>query len=157
MKTQFLKRKIGNPFVFKGAQFPDVVLVLTGIKEFSGIGELGNRDVTVIITAAAYSDEAAMNANISDYLRTFSFEFTRTSFTSKEFTTGGQVDVSVTNNEVNASMLNLEYQGTELAMFKYDTEYAGGKVFTNAGLQALLQMPSITEGNTLGDEWEIPQ
>lgn len=156
MQQQYLQRKSGTPFIFKGAAFPDAVLALTGIREFSGLSAFGHRDVTIIITAAAYASLEAMQQNIADPLRTFAFELTRNGFTSKEFTASGQIDVSVNNEAVNASMLNIEHQSIELGMFKYDLNFAGGKIFTQAGLQALLQMPSITPDRTLGDEWEIP-
>lgn len=155
MKTQFLKRKTGNPFILFGAEFPDAVLALTDIKEFAGNSKLSQRDATVIIEAVVYPSVERMETNPSDFIRKFQFQFTRDSFAVTEFRAG--VTVSKVNENTNIEALNLIQNGVELAMFKYDVTYAGGKIFTDVGLQALLTLPSVTENATLGDEWEIVQ
>lgn len=151
LKVQLLKRKSGVPFVFKGAQFPNAVLVLADVKEFAG-----SRDLTVIIEATAFADEENIDMQFKDYLRKYQYTFTRNSLTVREFGASGQVTNTSSVQGVNAEALNLIVNDVHISMFKYDTEYHGGKVFTDAGLQALLTLPSISEQSTLSAEWELP-
>lgn len=148
MKTQFLKRRTDVPFIFQGITLTETILALKDIRIFAG-----TRDATVIIEAGVYTSETAMQANSEDVLRTFQFTLTRENIVIKEIV-GFNVVKQTTITDSNVTSLNLPQ---ELSTFTFDLDFKGGMIFSDAGLQLLLQMPSPVEGRMLGDEWEIPQ
>lgn len=136
-QIQFFTRQAGMPFQYGLQSYPNAVLVLSGIIM---------RTEEVHIFASAYADATAAELSPAAPLVRYSYIFT-----------AEHLRIMPENRTVEGVTLESLNLPLAYAMWAFDTSFRSGVKLTTRGLNAILLLPSATEGRSLGDEWTIPQ